>query len=225
MKKTVILSFALLVGLAPSLTFAKTRYVTDQFQVTIRTGESTGHRVKKMLSSGTPVEIMSENAESGYSQIRMSDGSTGYVLTRMLDDLPAARDRLTKAQAELKELRGNPEELGNQLATIRQQFDELTRDYTNLQSENEALKKQLVSISASAKNAIAIAKERDQLRQTSSELQSRVTELETLNKNLEEDEFRRWFMVGAAVMLVGVLLGLLLPKMRGNRRSGSLGFS
>ena len=48
-----------LIAGAPAL--AESRYVTDDLEVTLRQGESTGHRIISMLKSGTQVEVLSTN--------------------------------------------------------------------------------------------------------------------------------------------------------------------
>ena len=47
--------------LLPGLLTAETRYVTDIAKITLRTGESTSHRIIRMLSSGTSLKVLSNN--------------------------------------------------------------------------------------------------------------------------------------------------------------------
>lgn len=55
-KKTLIL--LLLLGAVANLQ-AESRYVTDQFKVTLRSGESASHKIIRMLPSGYQVELIS----------------------------------------------------------------------------------------------------------------------------------------------------------------------
>ena len=76
MRKLLTLALLAASGLSQA---ADTRYVTDQLEATIRTGESVTHRITKMLPTGTAVEVLSTNPKSGYSRIRMQDGKDGYI--------------------------------------------------------------------------------------------------------------------------------------------------
>ncbi|MCW8945260.1 MAG: TIGR04211 family SH3 domain-containing protein, partial [Sedimenticola sp.] len=87
---------------------AETRYVTDQFKVTLRSGESSTHKITRMLPSGYEVELMSSNSQNGYSMVKTKDGTTGFILTRQLMAIPSARDRLVRAEAKLAELQEEP---------------------------------------------------------------------------------------------------------------------
>ena len=81
MRQLLTLALITAAGLAQA---EDTRYVTDQLEATLRTGESVTHRITKMLPSGTAVEVLSTNPKTGYSRVRMQDGKDGYILTRHL---------------------------------------------------------------------------------------------------------------------------------------------
>ena len=83
---------------------AETRYVSDQLEIPMRTGKSTQHRILRMLPSGTPLEVLELDKENGWTRVRTPDGKEGWVLTRLLMDIPAARDRLARAEKRLAEL-------------------------------------------------------------------------------------------------------------------------
>ena len=83
---------------------AETRYVSDRLEITMRSGTSTSHGIVRMLRSGTPVEVLENDKDSGYSRVRISSGKEGWVLTRFLMSGPAARDRLADAEKRADEL-------------------------------------------------------------------------------------------------------------------------
>ena len=80
---------------------AETAYVTDELEITLRTGETTGHRIVRMLPTGEKLTVLGTNPDSGYSKVRTSNGTVGFVLTRQLVDTPVARDRLAAAEPTL----------------------------------------------------------------------------------------------------------------------------
>ena len=116
MKKYLIA--ALLI--ASSSSFAQDAYVTDKFTVAVRSGEAADYRILRMLRTGTKVEVISQNRETGYSKIRFNNGKEGFVLTRQLLDEPIARDRLADLEKEMALLKGEPDELKSKLADATQ---------------------------------------------------------------------------------------------------------
>ena len=94
MKKIVTLCLMLL----SAAVLAQTAYVTDEFKITLRSGESATHRILRMLPTGEQVTVLSSNPDTGYSKVRTSGGAEGFVLTRQLVDQPVARDRLAPSK-------------------------------------------------------------------------------------------------------------------------------
>ncbi len=203
--------------------FAETRFVTDQVKITLRSGESTEHKVMQMLPSGLPLEVLSSNEETGYSYVRTEEGDTGYVLSRLLIGLPSARQRLAAAEQRLAELQQEPEKLASKLVALQTQYDGLKATYETAESDNRNLKAQLEEIRSAATNAVSIADERNMLRKRVAALNGEVGELKLDNQDLRNQSERKWFMMGAGAIIVGILLGLILPRLRFRRRRDTWG--
>lgn len=202
---------------------AENRYVTDQFKITLRAGESSGHKIIKMLPSGTKLELLGSNKTTGYSHVRTSDGKTGYVLTRQLMNIPSARDRLTKAQERLQELQAEPDALSSRLSRLQTAHQSLQQKYGSLKADKEKLDKELESIRRTASNAIRISNERNELRKMVAKLTREVEDLKQENRELSNDSNQKWFLIGAAIIILGIILGLILPHLRFQKRKSSWG--
>ncbi len=202
---------------------AESRYVTDQFKITLRSGESSGHKILKMLPSGTEVELLSSNRETGYSKVRTKDGKTGYVLTRQLMAIPSARERLAKAEQRLKELQAEPDALSARLSKLQGEHQKLQREYATLKADKQKVDKELESIRRTASNAIRISNERNELRKMVAKLTREVEDLKQENRELSNDSNQKWFLIGAAVIILGIVLGLILPHLRFQKRKSSWG--
>lgn len=202
---------------------AETRFVTDQVKITLRSGESTKHKVMQMLPSGSPLEVLNANEETGYSFVRTEEGDTGYVLTRLLIETPSARQRLAAAEQRLAELQQEPEKITSKLVALQTQYDELKTNYEKAENDNRNLKTQLEEIRSTATNAVKIADERNMLRKRVAALNGEVGELNLDNQDLRNQSERKWFMMGAGAIIVGILLGLILPRLRFRRRRDTWG--
>ena len=218
-----IIALALLALTAAGGAQAETRYVTDQLKITMRSGESTTHKIIRMLPSGYPVEVLETNRDSGYSRIQTGDGKTGFVLTRQLMNTPSARERLEKAEARLQELQEEPGRLTTKLMTLQDEHQKLQGAHTEMTGERDRLAQELEAIQRTASNAIRISNERNELRKQVATLTRQVEDLKQENRELGNDTAQNWFLIGAGVIVGGIILGLILPHLRLQRRKSSWG--
>ncbi len=221
MKKYALLLLCSILIL-PQLTQAETRYVTDVFKITMRSGESTSHKILRMVDSGSPVEVLSTNPESGYTKVRVG-ASVGFVLSRQLMNQPSARSQLASLQREIEALKAAPGELRSNLANLQKQYRELSQAHKELQTIKNKQEQELQSIQRTASNAIRISNERNELRKQVADLTREVEELKQENRDLSNEATREWFLIGAGVIIAGILIGLILPHLRFQRRRSSWG--
>jgi SH3 domain protein len=221
MKKYALLLICSIL-LLPQLTQAETRYVTDTFKITMRSGESTSHKIIRMLDSGMPLQVLSTNPGNGYSKVRA--GSTeGYVLTRQLMNKPSARSQLASLEKEIEALKAAPGELRTNLANLQKEHRELSQAYKELQTIKNKQEQELQSIQRTASNAIRISNERNELRKQVADLTREAEDLKQENRDLSNEATRDWFLIGAGVIIAGILIGLILPHLRFQRRRNSWG--
>lgn len=205
--------------LASGVAGAQTRFVTDQLEVTLRSGTSTQHSIVRMLRSGTPVEVLETDPASGYTQVRLRDGTQGWILTRYLMDEAAARDRLAAAERRAGELEARVQALTAQLNAISGEREALS-------AEREGLDGELAETQAELERVRQLSASAVELDQTNRELRVRLTNSERAADELRQeltaarDSGRRdWFLAGAGVLGAGLILGLVLPRLRMRRRS------
>jgi SH3 domain protein len=221
MKKYALLLICSIL-LLPQLTQAETRYVTDIFKITMRSGESTSHKILRMLDSGLAVQVLSSNPASGYSKVRAGT-TVGYVLTRQLMNQPSARSQLANLQKEIDALKAAPGELRSNLADLQMQHRKLSSAHKELQAIKDKQEQELQSIQRTASNAIRISNERNELRKQVADLTREVEDLKQENRDLSNEATRDWFLIGAGVIIAGILIGLILPHLRFQRRRSSWG--
>lgn len=198
---------------------AQTAYVNDQLEITLRSGESTQHSIVRMLTSGTKLEVLSRNTQSGYSQVRLEDGRTGYVLSRFLTDIPVARDRLVRAEQQLATVRAEKAAQDDLLKTIRDAKSNGDAQSAALKSDNQRLTQELAQIRSTAADALTIDAENRTLTARLTESETTIAALRSDNARLAARTSQWWFVLGAAAVLLGALLGFVLPRMRWRRKS------
>jgi SH3 domain protein len=207
----------------PQSARAETRYVTDRFEVTLRAGESTRYKILRMLPSGEPVEVLSVNRSTNYARVRIQDGTVGFVLVQELQDEPAARDRLAELEERLAALRQKPDALTRELADLQEAHGELRERFATLEREKQLREQELAKIRHASANVLDITNDRERLRLQVAELTRTRAALEQENRDLKNQTNQRWFLIGAGVLVSGVLMGLILPHLRVRRRKTTWG--
>ncbi|NBC48348.1 MAG: TIGR04211 family SH3 domain-containing protein [Gammaproteobacteria bacterium] len=214
-----------LIAFATSSQAQETRYVTDQYEFNLRSGESTRYKIIRQLPSGTPLTVLSVNKNSGYARVRTENGLTGYILLRYLQDEPAARDELEEMRTRLAELQQEPDKLAARLSALQASYERLEDNAAQLKREKQDLEAELAEIRNAAANAVEIDRERRELQERVSNLLLQVDQLEHRNLELSNQTKQQWFMIGGGVLGGGILLGLVLPNLRLRRRRSSWGGS
>lgn len=198
-----------------------TRYVSDELEITLRKGESTGHKISSMLKSGTQVEVLGINKATGYARVRTPSGKIGFVLLRQLMDEPSAREQIGAIKERMAEMESEPARLSAALEELREEHAVLEEEHAETVEVKESLEQELAGIRQTAANAINIANERTELQKQVAQLSRRLADVEQENRELQNDETQDWFLIGAGVAIGGVVLGLILPSLRVRRRKTS----
>jgi SH3 domain protein len=203
------------VGLAQ----AETRYVTDQLEVTLRSGQSTQHQIIRMLPSGTAVQALEHDKDTGYSRVRTPAGAEGWVLTRYLLTQPAARERLEALEQRFAAVQEENRSLKERLQGATREKGAVDGERTRLENENRELQQQLAEIRRAAAGALSLDDENKTLKGRLLSLERELQTVHQENDVLRDRTARDWFMVGAGVLLAGMVVGLIIPKIRWRRRS------
>lgn len=192
----------------------ETYYVNDELTITMRRGESTQHQIIRTLKSGTKLEISETHKETGFSLARTEDGTEGWVLTRFLTDQPAAKQRLEAANNKIKKQNKELSKLRKELKETSTKHSSLDKTASQLEKTNKKLNKELTQIKETSRNAIAISEDNTKLREKIIRLDTDLQAMEQHNSVLKDRSSRDWFITGTFVTILGILIGLLVPRLR-----------
>lgn len=205
--------------LLTSAATAQSLYVSDELVITVRTGPSTGNAIVTNLRSGDMVEVLEVDPDSGYSRVRASDGSEGWALSRFLTEQAIARDQLADNQSELAEARDRLAELEQQVATLSEELDSTSERLEDADAANASMNAELVNIRNVSANSLTLRDSNTNLRRSLNERDQQLEALALENRAMRNSAIREWFVVGAGVLLGGIVIGLILPSLRRKRRS------
>lgn len=208
-----------LICFLPMLVQAETRFVTDKFEITLRSGPSGSHSIQRMVRSGTTLEELERDPDNGYSKVRTAGGAEGWVLSRYLMGEPAARAQLESLSSELTNTTTKGNNIRSQVDAIKHQLDNAAKRVAMLDRENNKLGNELTEIKQVAANTLAIDSQNKELRQRLTKVESQKNTLLQENYSLNTRKERDWFVAGALVLSAGVIIGLILTRIRWRKRS------
>jgi SH3 domain protein len=138
-------------ALLPLVAAAETAYITDNLRLGLHQSEDTSDRAFRMLESGQELEIISR--DRNYANVRLPDGTSGYVKAAYLVDEKPAKLIVAETSQERDALAAELEETKRAFAgpaatiqTLKDEADALTQKLTNAESEVEILAAENASI-------------------------------------------------------------------------------
>jgi len=193
------------------------RYVSDQLEITLRRGPGTKFAIRRMLKSGTPLRVVEEN-DDGYAKVTLADGIDGWVLSRFLLDEPVARDRLAENEARMQNMQQESILVKEQLRAMEQ----LESGLSQATAEKEDVQVELKRVKGMAADTLVINAENKKLKQELEKSRAKEQALAEENGRLSREADQTWFLTGAGVIIMGMLIGLAIPKIRWKQRRSSM---
>ena len=194
-----LLILCLLFNLSPiAWAVAETLYVAPNSPAELRAGLAARDKTLQSLLPGTPLKVLKTEARRGYAKVQLDSGQTGWVSLKQLTD-EAPKPLPTSAAKVIPE-------------APPKSAQELQAEVSHLQTE-------LIAVRQASSNILRIQAERDQLQESvialRKELESALREKNALN----DDQKQSWFVIGSLVLFVGILLGVMLPRLSVRRRN------
>lgn len=208
----VFLSFSWL-GLItqPLAAVGDVNYISDVVTVPLRSGPTTAHRIlHRGLPSGTQLTILAIDEEAGFTQVRTTDGMEGWVTSQYLIGEPIARVKLAAAEKRLQSLKAEIEKEREARASIQAEHKETDANNRTLNMQVQSLLKELAELKRISGDSINEHARNIELVQQNTLLAGQVEELSAKARQLEENLQLKWLLYGGALVLIGLLIGVIL---------------
>ena len=219
--RTIMCCITLGLCLASPSAWATKAYVTDFFNITLRTGPSVQNKIIALLNSGQPLDVL--DSVEDWTQVRIvkRNGAVmeGWVLSRyVIKRVPweSQADYFKKQNASLKKKlalcdteRGEASSRSNKLTA---QLKENTKSLHSMQKKHETLKHE----AATYLELKATYEKTHAALEVSQDTAKRLT-LE--NEKLKATRRNTWFASGALVLLCGLIIGLVIGKREKKRKT------
>jgi len=203
--------------LCAALAHAETRYITDKLSVELRRGPSNEYKITRNLEAGLSVEVV-EQTPDGYSRVHVGE-TEGWVMTQFLTTERSARDRLAAAERAASDAKARSTDLERQVAELTAKLGDTKTELDHTRENHDKVSRDLSNIKTAAANVVDIQQQNESLRQKMIDRDRQVEELTAANGDLSGRSRQNWFIVGAAVLFGGIVIGLIAPTLRRKRRS------
>ena len=189
-------------------------YVTDVFEVTLRSGTSTSNEILMLLKSGHAVTLLEQDSVTKYSLVKAENGKQGYVLSRYLVDVPSAKQRLASLQRATAAQEQENQSLKTEVSILQTDLDNQLLNNENLKNSLQTSEDELERVSIAAESTLDIIEKNRVMEATITELQQQQSLLTDENAVLKDSTRMDWFIRGAAVSLIAFLIGILMTRIR-----------
>jgi SH3 domain protein len=198
--------------------WADKAYVTDSFEITLRTGPSNENRIIAMLFSGRPLEVLGTQGE--WSQVKvLDDGKEGWVLSRYLVIRLPWEVQARKLKEDLVSLNGKLNRVQKEFTDESQQRQGLAAEIKRKTEELEALSKEYLELKKGAEGYLSLKTLYEAAEKNMKTAQAELSKLTAENENLKSSHQNRWLLSGALVLLCGLLIGGIAGRQQKKRRS------
>jgi SH3 domain protein len=202
--------------LVVSAAHAQPAYVTDVFEITLRSGPTNSNKILKMLPSSTPVEVL--RSDKDWSLVR-AEGLEGWVLTRYLTTTAPAALQVERFAKENETLRAKMDEMTEKTSATTGENQALLDRLDRAEMELASLQQQYAELERGSKAYVELKKAHDELIALEAKTAQRAEILEMKNRDLSGDTQFRWFLTGAGVVGASLLLGLALGRLQRKKTS------
>jgi SH3 domain protein len=197
---------------------AESLYVTPSAEVAIRSGQGTEYKIVSIVKDGSRVEFLEE--EGFHTKVRLQSGKEGWMLSRFLSPDPPLDQVVERLQIENDKLKEKSataiekiKELNLSLKTAQEELDGLRLDREQLGQDYDTLQKDTADV-------VKIKEDLERTVDENSALLEKLALVEEQYNSLKKDNKMYWFLVGAGVLILGIIVGKMPGPSR--RRKSSL---
>lgn len=207
-----------LLSSGPIIAYAETVWLSDVLWVNVRTGPSGEYRSLKTVKSGTRMEILEKPEEGDYYRVRTEAGLEGWIPKRYLMTEPTGLIQANNLNAEKQQLQQQFEALDQKYKDLLADKGDVNGELETLRTNNAELTKELNRIKAISENAINLDVQYQELAEQNARIKNELDVLNAENTSLKEYNDSQMLSIGGVLIVIGIILGVVLPRLTGKRR-------
>ena len=207
--------------MASQICRAQKAYVSNQSKITLRKGPGVEHEIVAMLSVDEPVEII--GTQSGWKHVRLLNpdrqNMEGWMVGRYLVERVPWKTQALSFKEENNRLKTRLASIEKRLQTTLSERDELSRNLSESDATLMELQQKYDALVKEASDYLELKESYETMKSELTTAQNNVEKLTKENVRLKDSERNRWFLSGGALLLVGLIFGLVMGRQQKRRKS------
>lgn len=183
----------------------------------VRKGPGTKNKIVAMLEVSSPVTVLEKG--QNWTRIRTSEGIEGFMLSRFLTSVVPAAVVLDDLQKSYETLKHQTVEPMQEIEALTTQNRQLTQTVAEQTAAYGALEEKYKTLSHRSQNVLELQKDYKVVKEQLTEAVSRADTLKVERDNLKLSQRIRWFLTGAGVLLLGLVVGYSAKRKQGRASS------
>ena len=191
-----VLLSSLLLGC--SLPAFSSDYITENLSTYMRKGAGDQFKISGSIQAGEKITVL--DRKERFVLIRDSRNREGWVLASEVSQPPSPKELIPQLQQQVQDLNGR-------LAKIDSDWQQRTVEIQRRSNESQKQTSDLLAENAQLKREMEILKNKNR-------------SLETMQDSEKRSIAIQYFIYGGSVLVVGLILGLILPYLAPRRKRG-----
>ena len=204
---------------APAPSPPAATYVSDTVDIPLRAGASNRYKVIGAVRSGSPVEVLKMDTAKGYAQIRTPAGVRGWLSSDQLTHTPSSQDQLAQTRQELEQLKARYFELQEHMDSVVSKPGADAMSYPQLYEEALRQRQLLAQYRKVAADTVAMDERNKVLQEQAVTLERELQIVQQENRALRNDNDSIRFLMGAVILVAGLLVAFMMPHIREQKRA------
>ena len=196
--------------LTAAVVAADSKYVSEDFEITMRTGPGNDRKILALVPSGREVQVISSGEE--WSEVQLPSGKQGWVLTRYLTDKLPTAIALERLQARHAKVLAQNEALQKQVAELSGKEKELSTELADTQKDLGQLNKAHENLKSESANVLQLKNNYDKALKELKTARSKADTAESEFNRLSNNQITTGMLYGGGLLILGFIVGFIMKK-------------
>lgn len=201
-----------------TLAAAATVYVSEEIEITMRTGPATDRKIIAMLLSGSALEMVERGKD--WSRVRLSDGREGWVLTRYLTTATPTAIKLEQLETRHAEVVEHNKILEQKVAELSAEGRATGSELDQNQAELNRIKAAYETLKSESTDFLKLKATYDNNVKELQEARQAAEKFEDERNRLANSQLIEGVLYGGGLVVFGFIVGWIMKRSR--QQSGLL---
>jgi SH3 domain protein len=207
----------ILVACTCGLALAEKMFISEDFEITMRTGPATDRKIIALIPTGRQVEVVKAGQE--WSEVIWGD-KKGWVLSRYLTNQEPTAVLLAQLRKKHDEIVAQNEELKQQVSTLSSQNNQLGSELEQTKGNLSSLTSEHTSLKKESADFLKLKANYEKAVKDMNEARAKAEKIESDFNKLANNDFNKGLVYGGGLLVFGFIAGFILKRPK--RRTGLL---